>query len=428
MYLINQPLAHLLRPQSIDEFVGQTHLLGPGKSLRLSLEKAHLHSMILWGPPGTGKTSLAYLIAKLGHAHFEELSAISSGVKEIRELVEKAQRFKHQQFLVFIDEIHRYNKAQQDVLLPYIENGTLIVIGATTENPAFSLNNALLSRMRVYLLKTLDETALYQLLDRALIEISYRLKKTIEFPENLKKIFIHTMDGDARKLLNHLEILMNIAETDEAVVVTDILLAELLQGHPRQFDKNGTHFYEQISALHKSIRGSDPDASLYWFCRMIDGGCSPLYIGRRLVRIASEDIGLADPRALEITTNACLAYERLGSTEGELALAQAVVFLAVASKSDAVYQAYQNAMKFVQENGSAEVPMHLRNSSSYLAKQMSNAKAYQNPHNYPHAYVAGEQYFPDTMGRPTFYCPEDRGLESKIKAKLDFLRTLTKCD
>ncbi|HBB52466.1 MAG TPA: recombination factor protein RarA, partial [Legionellales bacterium] len=294
--MIHQPLAYLLRPQSLDDYVGQEHILGHHKPLRLALEKGHLHSMILWGPPGAGKTSLAYLIAKCGHAHFEELSAISSGVKEIRELVEKAQTFKHQSFLVFIDEIHRYNKAQQDVLLPYIENGTLTVIGATTENPSFSLNNALLSRMRLYLLRSLDESALSKLLAKALIEIAYRYQKPIDFPESLQRMLILSMDGDARKLLNHLEILINIAEAEKSVVVTSDLLEEVLQGQVKRFDKQGSDFYEQISALHKSIRGSDVDASLYWFCRMIDGGCSPLYIGRRLVRIASEDIGLSDPR------------------------------------------------------------------------------------------------------------------------------------
>jgi putative ATPase len=427
MYLMNQPLAHLLRPQSIDEFVGQTHLLGPGKSLRLSLEKAHLHSMVLWGPPGTGKTSLAHLIAKCGHAHFEQLSAISSGVKEIRELVEKAQTFKHQRFLVFIDEIHRYNKAQQDVLLPYIENGTLIVIGATTENPSFSLSNALLSRMRVYLLRSLDEVELSQLLEKALLEIAYRLKKSIEFPDELKKILILMMDGDARKLLNHLEILMSIAETEESILVTSPLLDELLAGQVKRFDKQGSDFYEQISALHKSIRGSDADAALYWFCRMIDGGCSPLYIGRRLIRIASEDIGLSDPRALEMTTQACQAYERLGSPEGELALAQAVIFLAVVSKSDAVYRAYSQAMEFVKTHGSQEVPLHLRNNSSYLAKQLNGGRGYQNPHQHPQAFIK-EQYFPDNINTPVFYQPHDRGLEAKIKQKLTWLRNFANHD
>lgn len=427
MHLINQPLAHLLRPQTLDDYVGQEHILGPHKPLRLALEKGHLHSMILWGPPGTGKTSLAYLIAKCGHAHFEELSAISSGVKEIRELVEKAQTFKHQSFLVFIDEIHRYNKAQQDVLLPYIENGTLTVIGATTENPSFSLNNALLSRMRVYLLRSLDESALTQLLAKALIEIAYRYQKPIDFPESLQRMLILSMDGDARKLLNHLEILINIAEAEKSVVVTSDLLEEVLKGQVKRFDKQGSDFYEQISALHKSIRGSDVDASLYWFCRMIDGGCSPLYIGRRLVRIASEDIGLSDPRALEMTLHACQAYERLGSPEGELALAQAVAFLAISSKSDALYVAYQQAMDFVKTQNSAEVPMHLRDNSSYLAKQLNGGRSYKNPHHYPNAHIQ-EQYFPENMEQAVFYQPHDRGLETKIKQKLDWLRNFTNHD
>lgn len=422
--MTHKPLAHLMRPQSFNEFFGQSHLVGPNQALRIAIEKGHLHSMILWGPPGTGKTSLAHLIAQLSHAYFEELSAISSGVKDIRDLVEKAKSFKHQQLLVFIDEIHRYNKAQQDVLLPYIENGTLVVIGATTENPSFTLNNALLSRMRVYLLRALDVSALEQLLERALVEINYRLKKPIDFPQTLKNQLIHAMDGDARRLLNHLELLMNIAETDESVEVKESHLSELLQGHHRLFDKQGTHFYEQISALHKSIRGSDVDAALYWFCRMIDGGCSPLYIGRRLVRIASEDIGLADLRALEICTHACMAYERLGSPEGELALAEAVVFLAVASKSDAVYQAYKNAMSFVQKHGSSEVPMHLRNSSSSLAKSIQGSRAYQNPHDFPNSVVPGEQYFPENISKQIFYEPKDSGLERKIKAKLDWLSNL----
>jgi putative ATPase len=418
----NKPLAHILRPQSLNDYVGQEHILGPNKSLRLVLEKGHLHSMILWGPPGTGKTTLAHLIAKSGHAHFEELSAISSGVKEIRELVEKAQTDQHQSFLVFVDEIHRYNKAQQDVLLPYIENGTLIVIGATTENPSFSLNNALLSRMRVYLLRALDEKALLQLLDRSLLEISYRLKKSVVFPSDLKTNLISVMDGDARKLLNHLEILVSIAETEDCILVTPTLLEKILEGQVKRFDKHGNDFYEQISALHKSIRGSDPDAALYWFCRMIDGGCSPLYIGRRLIRIASEDIGLADPRALELTIHAYQAYERLGSPEGELSLAQAVIFLSVASKSDACYQAYKKAMKFVQENHSAEVPLHLRNSSSYLAKQIQGARQYQNPHDFPNAFIV-EHYFPENFQKQHFYNPDERGLEGKIKAKLDWLKS-----
>lgn len=407
----NTPLAHWMRPSSFDEFFGQNHLLGVNKPLRVALEKGHLHSMLLYGPPGTGKTSLAHLIAKSCDAVVETLSAINSGVKELRELIEKAQIIKHQPIVVFIDEIHRYNKAQQDLLLPYIEEGTLVVIGASTENPAFSINDALLSRMHIYHLKALDEHALIEILQNALAKITYHEQRQVNFPSELQQYLIESVDGDARKLLNNLEFLINSQEGD--VVINKENLESILEGRMRRFDKQGQHFYQQISALHKSIRGSDSDAALYWLCRMLDGGCDPLYIGRRLVRIASEDIGLADPRALEITTNACMAYERLGSPEGELALAQAVVYLAVAAKSDAVYMAFQKAMSYVKSHGSDEVPLNLH-----------HPHYYRHPHDYPQGVIPGERYFPNNQERTPFYQPKQRGLEIKISQKWEWIKSV----
>ncbi len=422
-----QPLAARMRPQSLQEYVGQTHLLGEGKPLRRAISQGLLHSMILWGPPGTGKTTLAELMATKANARFEKLSAISSGVKDIRKVVEDAEaaRAEHQQAtILFIDEVHRFNKSQQDVFLPFVENGTFILIGATTENPSFELNSALLSRARVYVLKRLTEEDLLQVLAFALNDTERGLgRHPLNFPLELQQVLVQAADGDARQALNLLEI---IADSAVNQTITSELLTEILQVNLRRFDKQGEAFYDQISALHKSVRGSSPDAALYWMCRMLDGGCDPMYIARRMVRMANEDIGLADPRALELALNACAVYERLGSPEGELALAQAVVYLACAPKSNAVYLAYGRAMQAVQQNGSADVPLHLRNAPTKLMKQMNYGKAYRYAHDEPEAYAAGEQYFPDEMKQRHYYQPTPRGLEVKIGERLAYFRELDK--
>jgi len=411
-----QPLAARLRPTQVDEYVGQTHLLGKDKPLRKAIEQGILHSMILWGPPGTGKTTLARLLAERVNARFEKISAVFSGVKDIRSVVDAAKeaREKSQQAtILFVDEVHRFNKAQQDAFLPFVEDGTLILIGATTENPSFELNNALLSRTRVYVLKKLSEDELLQVLQRALQFV------VIDFPGDLQKILAQAADGDARKLLNMLEILVDFSE---GKTVSKALLAEVIQENLRRFDKNGEAFYDQISALHKAVRGSAPDAALYWFCRMIDGGCDPLYLARRIVRMASEDIGNADPRALQIAVNACEVYERLGSPEGELTLAQAVIYMAVAAKSNAVYVAYNAAMQDVKEHGSLEVPLHIRNAPTKLMKQLGYGKAYRYAHDEPDAYAAGENYFPEELIGRQYYFPTQRGLEIQIAEKLAQLK------
>ncbi|HEX2548927.1 MAG TPA: replication-associated recombination protein A, partial [Gammaproteobacteria bacterium] len=376
------PLASSMRPTTLADFVGQSHLLGKGKPLRQAIESGLLHSMILWGPPGTGKTTLAKLMAKNANAHFEKLSAVFSGVKDIREVVERAKE-KSQPTILFVDEIHRFNKTQQDAFLPFVEDGTFILIGATTENPSFELNNALLSRARVYVLKSLSEDELLQILQHGLKNL------TLNFPEDLQKILVKAADGDARQVLNLLEVLNDFADG----TVTETLLTEVLQVNLRRFDKNGEAFYDQISALHKSVRGSSPDAALYWLCRMLDGGCDPLYLGRRIIRMAVEDIGLADPRGLQLALDACAVYERLGSPEGELALAEAIVYLAVASKSNAVYSAFNAAMVDAKNSGSLEVPLHLRNAPTKLMKELGYGKEYRYAHHEPDAYAAGENYF-----------------------------------
>ena len=417
------PLAELLRPRTFDEVVGQTDLLGPGKPLRLAFESKTPHSMILWGPPGVGKTTLARLMAEAFDAEFIALSAVFSGVKDIREAVSRAELTLAQSgrhTLLFVDEVHRFNKALQDAFLPYVEQGLITFIGATTENPSFEVNGALLSRAAVYVLKSLTEDELGELFERA----SAQAFPELEFDEAAKRRLVGLADGDARRLLNALEIVHTAAATSQRRAVDADFLAGALAKNLRRFDKGGDAFYDQISALHKSVRGSNPDASLYWLTRMLDGGADPLYLGRRIVRMATEDIGLADPRALQVALNAVETYERLGSPEGELALAEAVVFMACAAKSNAVYVAYNSARKFVAEDGSREVPVHLRNAPTKLMKELGYGRAYRYAHDEPEAYAAGEDYFPEGMPKVSWYKPSGRGLEAQIAEKLAHLREL----
>lgn len=426
-----QPLATRMRPRHLDEFIGQTHLLAPGKPLRRAIENGILHSMILWGPPGTGKTTLAQLMADKTHARLTRLSAVFSGVKDIRQTVEeaKAARAEHNQAtILFIDEVHRFNKAQQDVFLPFVEDGTFILIGATTENPSFELNSALLSRTRIYVLKRLTEEECLQVLNVALTDKVRGLGKLgIEFPDDLKRILVSAADGDARQVLNLLEIIADFVQREgKQCVVTEKLLAEVIQTNLRRFDKQGEVFYDQISALHKSVRGTSPDAALYWLARMLDGGCDPRYIARRIIRMANEDIGLADPRALEVTLNASEVFERLGSPEGELALAFAVVYLACAPKSNAIYAAFNQAMQDAKAQGSLDVPLHLRNAPTRLMKNLGYGKAYRYAHDEREAYAAGEKYFPDEIAERQYYFPTSRGLEIKIAERLAYFRELDK--
>jgi putative ATPase len=417
------PLAEALRPATVDEVVGQTHLLGPGKPLRLAFESRTPHSMILWGPPGVGKTTLARLMAQAFDAEFIALSAVFSGVKDIREAVSRAELTLAQtgrRTILFVDEVHRFNKAQQDAFLPYVEQGLITFIGATTENPSFEVNSALLSRAAVYVLKSLSEAELGQLFERA----CSRAFPELTFDDNARERLIGFADGDARRLLNLLEQMRTAARTAGATAIDAQFVGDTLSRNLRRFDKGGDAFYDQISALHKSVRGSDPDASLYWLMRMLDGGADALYLGRRIVRMAVEDIGLADPRALELALNACATYERLGSPEGELALAEAVLFLACAAKSNAVYVAYNAARQFVAEDGSRPVPEHLRNAPTRLMKELGHGRGYRYAHDEPDAYAAGENYFPEGMPRVEWYRPTDRGLEAKIREKLAYLRSL----
>ncbi|NWO04915.1 MAG: replication-associated recombination protein A [Alteromonadaceae bacterium] len=423
-----QPLAARMRPTSLDDYVGQTHLVGPGKPLRKAVEQGQLHSMILWGPPGVGKTTFARLLANVGNLSYETLSAVLSGVKDIREVVERARNRKQSQgqdTLLFVDEVHRFNKSQQDAFLPHIEDGTFIFVGATTENPSFELNSALLSRTRVYVLKNLERDDILQLLARALDDENGFAGNLAVAPE-VRETIAEASAGDARRALNILEISADLAEPDEQGLnrVTAHTLEQVLQTSLRRFDKGGDVFYDQISALHKSVRGSSADGSLYWLCRMLDGGCDPLYIARRLVRIASEDIGNADPRALQITMQAWDAQERLGSPEGELALAQAVTYIALAPKSNAVYKAFNQTMADVRQDPDYEVPVHLRNAPTKLLKSLGHGDEYRYAHDEPDAYAAGECYLPEAIHQRRYYQPVKRGLEIKLAEKRERLEAM----
>lgn len=421
-FALTKPLAEYLRPNNWTEVIGQPHLLGPGKPLRLAFETQHIHSMILWGPPGVGKTTLARLMAQDFNYEWIALSAVFSGVKDIRAAMDKASDNQRQQkkTILFIDEIHRFNKAQQDSLLPYTESGLIILIGATTENPSFELNRALLSRTQLYVLTALNSSELQELLHRA----QQTVMPHIHFTPEAEELVISFADGDGRRLLNLIEQLYLVAQTKNITAITETLVQDSLSKNSKRFDKGGDHFYDQISALHKSVRGSNPDAALYWLTRMLESGTDPHYLARRIIRMAWEDIGLADPRAMQIANEAANTYERLGSPEGELALAQAVIYLSVAAKSNAGYMAFKEAQDFVKNDQSRDVPIHLRNAPTSLLSKLGHGRDYRYAHVEPHAYAAGETYFPEGMSEPHWYQPVARGLEEKIAQKLSFLRQL----
>lgn len=424
--LRHMPLAARMRPKKIEDYVGQSHLVGPGKALRRMIEAGHCHSMILWGPPGTGKTTLAELLASYCNAEVESLSAISSGVKDIRATVERAEHRKAQsgkKTLLFVDEVHRFNKSQQDAFLPYIENGTVTFIGATTENPSFELNNAILSRARVYVLKSIETEDLHRLLDRALSDKELGLgDKDLNLSPDNRDLLINLSGGDGRRLLNYLEICSDLVEADG--IITAEIIEQATGNQMATFDKGGDHFYDLISAFHKSVRGSSPDGALYWYARILAGGGDPLYVARRLLAIASEDIGNADPRALQIGLNAWDVYHRVGPAEGERAIAQAAIYMASAAKSNATYMAFNQAKQLAAQTGDLAVPNHLVNAPTELMKTLEKGKNYRYAHDEPNAYAAGESYLPEQITGTKFYQPTDRGLEIKIKEKLDYLAQL----